>query len=346
MLKIGDSGSVSKTISESDIYEYAGITGDFNPVHIDAVKAKESIFGERVAHGGLSVGLISAAIGTKMPGPGTVYLSQTIKFKKPVIIGDTITAVVTVKDVMNASKGIYKLETVCTNQNNLTVAYGEAEVKYIENDNYEIMHNDKITPNTSFYTEKELNNIGLKKYGKNVLISRNAVLYNPEKLEVGDNVRIDDFTTISGKVKLGDYIHIAQFCGLYGGDEGILMDDFSGLSSRVVIYATSNDYSGESLTNPMVPMKYKQADKNQTVHLEKHAIVGTTSVILPGVTIGIGSSVGAMSLVTKSLEPWGIYAGSPAKKIKNRSKHLLELEKQLREEADTPKRENRGGGTA
>lgn len=184
----------------------------------------------------------------------------------------------------------------------------------------------------TFYNRDELANLGLKAYGNNVLISRNAVLYNPESLEIGNNVRIDDFTTISGKVVLGDYIHIAQFCGLYGGTEGIFMEDFSGLSSRVVIYATSNDYSGNSLTNPMVPEKYKTTDKNAAVYLRKHVVVGCVSVILPGVDIGIGTSVGAMTMVGKSLEPWGIYAGVPARRLKERSNKLLELEKQLRAE--------------
>ncbi|MCM1327157.1 MAG: acyltransferase [Bacteroidales bacterium] len=184
----------------------------------------------------------------------------------------------------------------------------------------------------SFYSEEELAGLGLKSYGKDVLISRNAVLYQAELLEVGNHVRIDDFTTISGRVVLGDYIHIAQFCGLYGGEKGIYMEDFSGLSSRCVIYATSNDYSGNSLTNPTVPAKYKTADKNAEVRLGRHVIVGCMSLILPGVTIGEGSSVGAMSLCMKSLEPWGVYAGIPVKRIKERSKKLLELEKSLLEE--------------
>lgn len=182
----------------------------------------------------------------------------------------------------------------------------------------------------TFYSEEELKGLGLKSYGENVLISRNAILYTPEKLEIGSNVRIDDFTTISGNVKIGSFIHIAQFCGLYGGDAGIEMKDFSGLSSRVVIYATSNDYSGNSLTNPMVPDKYKTTDKNAPVVLGKHVIVGCVSVILPGVEIGDGCSVGAMSLCNKPMEAWGIYAGVPAKRIKERSKKLLELEEQLR----------------
>ncbi|MBR1635157.1 MAG: acyltransferase [Lachnospiraceae bacterium] len=187
---------------------------------------------------------------------------------------------------------------------------------------------------STFYDEHELAALGLKYYGKNVLISRNAVLYSPHTLEIGDNVRIDDFTTISGNVKIGNYIHIAQFCGLYGGDAGIEMEDFTGLSSRVVIYATSNDYSGYSMTNPMVPEKYKTTDKNAPVKLEKHVIIGCVSAILPGVTIHEGSSVGAMTLCNKSLESWGIYAGVPAKRIRDRSRNLLELEKQLWDEVE------------
>lgn len=185
---------------------------------------------------------------------------------------------------------------------------------------------------TSFYTEEELKNLGLKRYGENVLISRNSILYHPEFLELGDNVRIDDFTTISGKVVLGSYIHIAQFCSLYGGEAGIFMENFSGLSSKSIIYATSNDYSGYSMTNPMVPSKYKTTDKNEPVYIKKHVVIGCMSVILPGITIGEGSSVGAMSLVCKNLDEWGIYAGIPAAKINNRSKRILELEKDFWED--------------
>lgn len=184
----------------------------------------------------------------------------------------------------------------------------------------------------TFYSEDELKTLGLKAYGDNVLISRNALIYNPGKLEIGSNVRIDDFTTISGNVKLGSYIHIAQFCGLYGGDAGIEMHDFAGLSSRVVIYATSNDYSGNSMTNPMVPEKYKLTDKNAKVILGKHVIVGCVSVILPGVEVGEGCAVGAMTLCNKTMEPWGIYAGVPGKRVKERSKKLLELEAQMMQE--------------
>ena len=329
ILNVGMQASIKKTITETDIYNFAGISGDFNWAHIDEEKAKKGPFGERIAHGMLSASFISAVLGTELPGPGTVYLSQSLNFKKPVKIADTIEAVVKVVEIMNKEKGIYKLDTKCLNQYGDIVVDGEAVVKY--QDSQVSLENVSVKQD-SFYSEEELRTLGLKRYGKNVLISRNAVIYNPSSLEIGNHVRIDDFTTISGKVVLGDYIHIAQFCGLYGGEEGIFMDDFTGLSSRVAIYATSNDYSGNSMTNPMVPAKYKTTDKSFPVHLEKHVIIGCTSVVLPGVTIGIGSSVGAMSMVSKSLEPWGVYAGSPAKKIKERSKKLLVLEDQLRKE--------------
>lgn len=331
-MKIGDSASFAKTITEADISLYAGLTGDFNAAHINEEAAAGGFFGRRVAHGMLPAGLISAVLGTKLPGDGAVYVSQNLNFLKPVMAGDTVTAVCKVAEILNAGKGIYRLETKCLNQNGECVIDGEAVVKYTGGAKPEPEEERQGERAGTFYSEKELKKLGLKKYGTDVLISRNAMLYQPELLEIGNHVRIDDFTTMSGRIVLGDYVHIAQSCGLYGGTAGIVMDDFSGLSSRVVIYATSNDYSGESLTNPTVPEKYKAADKNEAVHLCKHVIVGTTSVILPGVEIGEGSSVGALSLCAKDLAPWGVYAGSPARLIKERSKKLLELESKLRAE--------------
>lgn len=331
-IKVGDSASFGKTLTESDINLYAGLTGDFNSIHINERDAAKGFFGGRIAHGMLPAGLISTVLGTKLPGDGAIYLSQNLNFLRPVMAGDTITAICKVVEILNEEKGIYKFETKCVNQNDQDVITGEAVIKYTDVCQTENDAERTGKQNGTFYSDEELKTLGLKKYGSDVLISRNAVLYKPELLEIGNHVRIDDFTTISGKAVLGDYIHIAQFCGLYGGTEGIIMDDFSGLSSRVVIYATSNDYSGESLTNPTVPGKYKPTDKNAAVHLCKHVIVGVSSVILPGVTIGEGSSVGALSLCSKSLEAWGVYAGSPVRRLKARSSKLLELEKELREE--------------
>lgn len=184
----------------------------------------------------------------------------------------------------------------------------------------------------SFYTEEELKTIGIKRYGKNVLISRNAMIYSPELLELGNNVRIDDFCVISGKVVLGDYIHIAAFCGLYGGKEGIYMEDFSTISSKGSIYAVSDDYSGKSMTNPMVPEKYKIINRNASVKIGKHVIIGCMSVVLPGVQIGEGTSIGAMTLCNKSIGEFGIYAGIPAKRIKERNRDFLDLAERMKKE--------------
>ena len=113
---------------------------------------------------------------------------------------------------------------------------------------------------------------------------------------------------------------------------GIFMDDFSGLSSKVTIYATSNDYSGNTMTNPMVPAKYKTTDKNSMVKIGRHVIVGCDSVILPGVILADGCAVGAMTLCNKSLDSFKSYGGVPAKMLKERERKLLDLEKQLMEE--------------
>jgi|SRR6056297_1745620 len=124
-LKIGDKASFSKTITETDVVNYAGITGDFNPAHINDSYAKDTIFGGRIAHGMLSTGLISAVLGTQLPGPGAIYVSQELKFTAPVKINDTITAEVEVisKDV---EKNRVTLKTLCINQNNKKVIIGEA----------------------------------------------------------------------------------------------------------------------------------------------------------------------------------------------------------------------------
>ena len=126
-MNVGDSAEMAKTVTEADIVGFAGITGDFNPVHIDAVAAKESMFGERIAHGILSAGFISAVIGMRLPGPGCIYLSQTLRFTKPVRIGDTVTARVEVIEVI-ATKRRVRLATTCRNQNGDLVVEGEAVV--------------------------------------------------------------------------------------------------------------------------------------------------------------------------------------------------------------------------
>jgi len=184
----------------------------------------------------------------------------------------------------------------------------------------------------TFYSETELKELGIKKYGHDVKISRNAILYSPGELVIGSHVRIDDFTVISGKVTLHNNIHISQFCGLYGGRMGIEMDDFSGLSSKCSVYAVSDDYSGSSMSNPTVPMEYKPKLINAAVRIGRHAVIGCNSVVLPGVEIADGSSVGSMSLCTRNTEPWTINTGIPARKKGIRKKDILQLEKQYMED--------------
>lgn len=126
-VKVGDSAELAKTVTESDIALFAGVTGDFNPVHIDAVAAERSMFGGRIAHGMLSAGFISAVLAMRLPGPGSVYLSQTLRFTKPVRIGDTVTARVEVLEVIAAKRRV-RLATTCRNQRGETVVEGEAVV--------------------------------------------------------------------------------------------------------------------------------------------------------------------------------------------------------------------------
>lgn len=190
----------------------------------------------------------------------------------------------------------------------------------------------------NFLSREELGKLGLKEYGEDVRIGRHAVLYSPEKLSLGSHVRIDDFTIVSGTVTLRDYIHISQFCGLYGGDEGIVMEDFSGLSSKCSIYAVSDDYTGASMTNPMVPARYKPGSVSEPVRIGKHAIIGCNSVVLPGVTVAEGTAVGSMSLCNKSTEAWSMYVGIPARRKGERKRDILELERQLRADSERMER--------
>lgn len=185
----------------------------------------------------------------------------------------------------------------------------------------------------SFYTNIELKELGIKKIGSNVLISRKCSIYGAKDIVIGDNVRIDDFAILSGNIIMGNYIHIAAYTALYGGKVGIEIGDFSTISSRGVVYAVSDDYSGETMTNPMVSSKYRGVIEKNVI-IGRHTIIGTGTTILPGVVIEEGVSVGAMSLVKDNLMEWGIYAGIPCRRIKERKKDILIYEKMFLQEED------------
>lgn len=183
---------------------------------------------------------------------------------------------------------------------------------------------------TSFYSEEELNDIGFRSYGQNIFISRKSSIYQPEAISLGNHVRIDDFCVLVGGsgITIGNYIHIGCFSAIYGGAE-VIMEDFSGLSAHVTIYSESDDYSGDSLTNPMLPKKYKPKYQRGQVIIKKHVIIGANTTILPGVILHEGVAVGAHSLVTNNCKAWSIYFGCPAKWLKQRSQRLLEYEQEF-----------------
>jgi len=183
----------------------------------------------------------------------------------------------------------------------------------------------------AYYTDEQLEQLGFKYIGKNVKVSDKASIYNFEQIELDDNSRIDDFCVVSGKVKIGKNVHITPMCLVAGGEKGILFEDYTTIAYGVQVFTQSDDYSGKTMTNSTIPKKYKNEYKKEVV-LKKFSIVGAGSIIMPGVTLEEGTSVGANSLVLYSTEPWGIYVGSPVKRLKDREMDLIELEKQYRSE--------------
>lgn len=178
----------------------------------------------------------------------------------------------------------------------------------------------------AYLTAKQLSEMGFKSLGKDVKISNRASIYNADQIEIGDHSRIDDFCVISGKVKIGRNVHITPQCLVAGGIPGLEVEDFVALAYGVKVFTQSDDYSGKTMTNSTVPKQFKN-EAMLPVKIGRHSIIGAGAIIMPGVEIAEGNSVGANSLVLKSTEAWSVYVGSPAKKIKDRKKDLLELER-------------------
>lgn len=170
--------------------------------------------------------------------------------------------------------------------------------------------------------------MGFASVGENVQISDRASFYGAARIAIGDDVRIDDFCVLSAGVigiNIGQHVHIGVYASLIGAGK-ILLSDFCNISSRVSIYSSNDDYSGATMTNPTVPVAYTGVT-HADVFLGRHVIVGSGSVILPGVTLEEGVAVGALSLVNKSCTAFGIYSGNPAQRISERKRDLLELER-------------------
>ena len=169
--------------------------------------------------------------------------------------------------------------------------------------------------------------------GLDVTIWPLAKIISPEVISIGDSVIIDDFVFLMGgeRTIIGSFVHIASFTSITGGGE-LIIDDYSGLSSGVRVFTGNDDYSGQWMTHPTVPGAYRKPLRSY-VHIEKHAIIGANTVILPGVTVGEGVAIGANSLIKKDCEAWTVYAGTPARPLKVRPREkILELESQLRAE--------------
>ncbi len=175
----------------------------------------------------------------------------------------------------------------------------------------------------SFYSTEELQTLGLKSFGNNVLISRFARFYGSGQITIGDNVRIDDFCILSGEIMLGSNIHISAYSAMYG-KYGIEMGDYSGLSPRCTIFSASDDFSGDFLIGPMIDPRLTNVTGGRVV-IGNYSQMGSGCVVLPGARIGEGVAVGAMSLVNHNLDEWAIYKGIPAVFYKIRSKKLLKL---------------------
>ncbi|MDR0789417.1 MAG: acyltransferase [Bacteroidales bacterium] len=176
---------------------------------------------------------------------------------------------------------------------------------------------------TSFYSQTELAEIGFASVGDNVLVSKKCSIYSPQTIRIGNNVRIDDFSILSGDITIGSYVHIAAYCALYG-KLGIEMEDYTGLSPRTTIFSAMDDFSGNYLISPMPPEECTNVTGGKVI-VKKYSQIGAGCIVFPNLIMGEGVAVGAMSLVNHNLEDWGIYAGTPVKRIRDRGKGLLEL---------------------
>ncbi|MGE3309532.1 MAG: acyltransferase [Limisphaerales bacterium] len=178
------------------------------------------------------------------------------------------------------------------------------------------------------YSAGELADLGLQSFGRDVSISRRAAIHQADRISLGDHVRIDDFTILTGGagIEIGSHVHVSAHCALYGGS-GIVMEDYSGLSPGTLVFSESDDFSGRSLVHPFFPKtaEWKPGYQAGRVTLRRFAQTGARTTLLPGVTLGEGAVTGAHTLVTHDLDPWWIYVGTPARKLKERERDIVRL---------------------
>lgn len=180
----------------------------------------------------------------------------------------------------------------------------------------------------AYMTDDEVRSLGFRHVGRNVRISTRAAIYDADRISIGDHSRIDDFTVLAGAIEIGRNVHVTVFCNLAGGRAGISIGDFSTLAYGCHLVAQTDDYSGATMANSTVPLEYR-TEICEPVALGRHVILGTGTVVLPGVSLRDGTSSGARTLFLESSEPWTIYVGQPARPLRARSKALLDLEARL-----------------
>lgn len=182
----------------------------------------------------------------------------------------------------------------------------------------------------AWLTEGQMKAMGFASFGKNMMLSDKASYYNCKNIRLSDNVRIDDFCVLSagaGGIDIGNHVHIAVFSSLIGAGN-ISLADFCNISSHVSIYSSNDDYSGAVLTNPTVPPEFTNV-QHANVTIGRHVIIGAGAIVLPGVTLEEGVAVGALSLIKKDCQSFGVYMGVPANRIGERKRDLLEMEKRF-----------------
>jgi acetyltransferase-like isoleucine patch superfamily enzyme len=180
----------------------------------------------------------------------------------------------------------------------------------------------------AYLSDDALRAMGFAELGINVKISDKAAIYGAEEMRVGDHSRIDDFCVVSGKLTIGRNVYIGPFGLIAGGRPGLVLEDFTTLAYRVQVFTQSDDYTGETMTNSTVPKNYKK-ESFASVRLGRHSIVGAGATIMPGANLAEGTAVGAAALVLKPTEPWSIYIGNPARKLRDRKRDLLVLEREF-----------------
>jgi len=175
--------------------------------------------------------------------------------------------------------------------------------------------------NTSFLTRDELLSLGFRSVGRDVRVSRLASVYGAEGMTLGDHVRIDDFCILSGRLTIGSHVHLSAYAALYGS-QGIVLEDHTGVSPRTTVFSAMDDFGGDWLIGPINDTGTTHVTGGE-VRLCRYSQLGAHCVVFPGVTIGEGTVTGAMTLVNRSLDAWGVYVGCPARWLRDRSRGLL-----------------------